>query len=241
MPISYTNDTDFIEIGPPKWGKGGWGLDSLRLKYQGGRAELDAFLASLVDWEPSALDGGMYLDTFANDDDPVQPTVDVSYIGRRGGVLPEVQTKQGFTLQTASFQDSGDGALQLDVLYRSPNTSMSWIGTSDAMTYSGFTNPGEIVVVQRRVNGHLPILFRYADAVRNSLAYARATDEQRARIDAFLEDNQGLIDAAADRLIAFFNSLFITNTIVTDFTAVELVPGEYYQCTSTTSEILEGI
>jgi hypothetical protein len=238
MPLIYAGDTDFSQIGPAKWGKSGWGMESLRLRYKGSRDDLDTFLATLANWDASGIDSHMFLESYDNDDHPIEPTVDLSYIGRRGGTLPPVQTTQGFSLQTASQVIEGEDPLQLEVLYRSPNTVMSWIGTSDALTYSGFSNPADLVIVQRRVNGHIPLAFRYGDAVRNSVSYGLATAEQRSRIDDWLASLAGAIEAAQDRFVTLFNRSFTQDTVITGFTSEELVPGEYYQNSTTTAVLL---
>ena len=143
----------------------------------------------------------------------------------------------GKSLQTASYND---GEQQLEILYRSPHTTTRWIATSDDMTYSGYSGPDSPKILARRIDGHIPIVFRYADAIRQSAAYGAATDAQRDRIDAWLASNAAAIDAAKARIVDFFNRSFATEED-TEFEAKEIIPGEYWDCSATTRVLLVPI
>jgi hypothetical protein len=165
--------------------------------------------------------------------------ITLTYEGTRDGSFPAVKREHGFTLQTASERDS-DEDVSLEILYRSPNTTSKWVANTDAMIYSGFSGAGSPQILIRRSDGHIPIIYRYADAVRQSLAYGALTDAQRARVDAWLNSNSGAIAAAKAKLDQIYNSRFTTETD-TEFTATEIVPGKYWQCQSTTHVRLVGI
>lgn len=239
MSLTVIGNGAFTQIGQPRWIPGGLNeLDALEIKYQGAYSELDDFRDSLVKWSASDVDDKMYLETFPDDGDGVKPTVTLRFIGCKGGELPSPQKQHGTSLATAS---QTDGELQLDVLYYSPNTAYTWIGENDDMTHSGFSNPLDISIDQRRVNGHIPLALRDPSWYKTNYQYALASDAQRARIDAYQASITTQLATAAARLKAFYDSSFSTAERVTEFSAVELVPGKYWLCKSVTSKVLEPI
>lgn len=165
--------------------------------------------------------------------------VTLEYVGLVDGNLPAVKRDQGFSIQTASYND---GEQQLEILYRAPHTVHRWIGRTDALAYQGYTGSQPPTILVRRADGHIPIIFRYADAVRNSVGYAMATDAQRTRIDAWL-NSHAVVDAierAKQKVTTFFNRAF-TQEDDTEFESKEIVPGRFFECVATTHRRLVSV
>jgi hypothetical protein len=237
MALTALGITSFNQILPPRWDTDSWGLDRLTLTYDGYVTGLATFVNSYTQWESNSVDSNMYLSQIAVGSDKRYPKVELIYIGKRGGIMPPVRMEHGNSLETSSYND---GESQLEILYRAPHTVQTWIAANDAMAHSGFLSPDQPSVVMRRVDGHIPVVYRYAEAIRNSIGYAQADDKTRKRIDAYLNSAavSSAVDAAKRRITAMFNRSFTQDDQVTNFSAAELVPGRYWQCSSTTSRLL---
>lgn len=234
MALTGIGNTDFVQIGQPKWKPGGLvQLDTLEITYQGLYSKLAAFQNTLTKWAQSNLDSNMFLETWSDDGHPVKPLVTLRYIGCRGGQLPAVAIKQGDSLTTASTT-----GVEISVLYRSPHTQQSWIGNNDTMTHSGFSNPRAITIVERRVAGHIPYFFWTRQKAQYEAALLTAAPEDVAGIEAILAALETKIAANLVLIEGYVAALFAQTDQVTAFEATPLVPGRYWACESVTSKVL---
>jgi hypothetical protein len=122
MAIVYIGDASFQQSGPPQYVFGGWELDRLVTAYQGNIYDLEGFLTSIAAWTPSPYDTDMFLGDYTVDGDRVKPTVTLTYLGKRQGIL------------TAGKHDYDDAVLSatnaagsITVQYYAPRTALTWI------------------------------------------------------------------------------------------------------------------
>lgn len=118
MGINFRGDHGFESVGTPRWIPNGWELDRLIVPMKGAYSKLNAYLASLTMWAPSTIDSNMFLSDFPVDGDPIWPTVDLTYIGKRNGKLPPDKHSNGQTIQQAS------SPVLYEVTYVGPTTTL---------------------------------------------------------------------------------------------------------------------
>ena len=140
MPVSYQNliivgDDSFQQAGAPQWTRSMFELDQLRVPYRGGIDKLSAYLDSLVNFQPSAIDPNMFLFQFAPDQHKQFPLVEHTYIGRKGGVLPPGQHEDFDQVLSASSQSSSLSWLiiniPVDIQFYAPTTRLTWISNME--------------------------------------------------------------------------------------------------------------
>lgn len=215
------------------------GLDVIAMKFKSNLSADDTISdGSLPDrYDPHPVFAGMFLmDRVASEQGSRATELDLIYHGSINGDLPAAVEKQGFTLQTAI---ATDGEMQLEVLYRAPCTEWSWIaGSYDlASPYNTFTGPDPTPTIRaRRINGKVPVDWE-VNQIRAAAAFAGADPAQLAAVEAYLDANAALIDAIKARFLMLFDYAFTVDTQVTAFSAVPLVPGEYWQCQAQISRV----
>src|SRR4030095_2288246 len=130
MALTYIGQVEFVQSGPPQWGGGQFDLDTLSVEYSGAAPGLDAFLDSLIEGSPSAIDPNMLLVNWQPARaSKVYPSVTLNYVGAKGGILPPGRNRRGNSLQTAS---TTAGPAQLTLTYLAPFTEYTWISTGPA-------------------------------------------------------------------------------------------------------------
>jgi hypothetical protein len=130
MALTYIGAVDFVQSGPPQWGGGQFDLDTLSVEYSGAAPGLDAFLDSLVEGTPSAIDSNMLLVNWQPARaSKVYPSVTLNYLGAKGGILPPGRNRRGNSLQTAT---TSAGPAQVTLTYLAPFTEYTWISTGPA-------------------------------------------------------------------------------------------------------------
>lgn len=128
MALTFPGNTNFEQSEPAQWQPSGWDLDRLVVPFRGDVDQLEAYLtaASSSRWSASALDGAMFLESWANDGHKQFPTVSLTYLGRKGGSLPPTKRQRGKTVQQSSFS-SFTGKTEANVTYLAPtSTSVIW-------------------------------------------------------------------------------------------------------------------
>ena len=235
MALTYFGNITFSQCASERWIFDPFGLDRLVVPFCGPYSGLSAFLSSLNVGQASSIDTNMLLaEWVVTSNQTAYPKLDLTYIGKRGGVLPPPRRSNGSSIATAS---KTNGSIQLDVLYHSPWTKFSWIDVSGTtIRYQGFDNPGEIVIETRRMNGHVPIYF----GLSNNLVAAQFAPlpEARAQVEDYLERNEALVEQVRQQILAYFNSSFAEVVLLTEFTSVEMIPGRYFECSATKSKLL---
>lgn len=229
MALTYTK----IEDVP---GRTRDGLDRLRRSYRVKYATADEVIAAEPGRNSSdSVFGGMHLiESNVTENASSSPRLDRIYEGFfNSGSLPPVRVKQGVSLATVS---TTDGSLQLEVLYRSPTTTYSWIDTvDDNIRYSGVSNPLDLEVITRRVGGHVPPVWRISNIIT---AAPSAGTAQLTDVEDYLAQNEDIVEAVKQLIIDYFNLVFSEDEEVTSFTAEELVPGQFFRCNSVSSKVL---
>lgn len=137
MSIINRGNHEFEPVGTARWRPDGWDLDTLVVPMKGSVENYDAYIATLQMWEPSGIDGSMFLSDWVNDGDPVWPTVDLIYIGKKGGFLPPVKHESTESLQNISFEisDGEETIFGIDVQYKAPvNTAMAITRTNQVLS-----------------------------------------------------------------------------------------------------------
>lgn len=241
MALTNLGTTTWAQNRPERWSTTSDGLDVLTVPMDGPETGRATYQSTLSRWSASSIDSRMYLAGWHGNEDRQYPRIDLRYIGCKGGSIPPPLLEQKTTLQTAS---ATDGQLQLEVLYRSPQTVFTWIGTDpDTITHQGFSHPQDTSIVTRRMNGHVPLPWAISNILAAASFAANNDDAGAAKlalVESYLAQNQALIDDLKDRVIAYFNIVFMETTLLTEFTASPLVPDRYWTCKSVTSKILEA-
>jgi hypothetical protein len=217
--------------------RGDPGLSTLLRRFSTDASAEDALADAPSRWTADPSHAGMFLkDVIPVESGPKACEIDYLYQGSFG-TLPAVRSRQGMSLRTANYTDGGP--IQLEIVYRSPSTTHTWIGTDDSVAYSGYTGALDPVIERRKIRG-FPFSVNYVDFVRQSVEYGVMTDDQRTRTDAWLAANASAIDALRTTFLSIFDRAFTSVDRLTDFTADEIVPGQFWQCAATTSRIYES-
>ena len=94
--LHYVEDSTFIQVKPPQWSRNFTGeFDTCTVTYQGAQYRAKAFMDSLAAYATMTCtdeaganlnDSSMFLTSWTSDDNPVLPSVTLTYMGMRGGV-----------------------------------------------------------------------------------------------------------------------------------------------------------
>jgi len=114
MAIVIIGQGQYQQSAPERWQASMWDLDRLVVPFRGAEVNRRAFIAQFSNFEPSDLDGDMFLDEVVNMDDSKNfPTVQAIYQGKRGGVLPpdkKIQQRSIQQVRYLSYAIPGDPA-----------------------------------------------------------------------------------------------------------------------------------
>jgi hypothetical protein len=129
MALTFFGVAEFKRSGPPQWNQSLWGIDTLVVPYSGPIIFLEEFLDFKTKGQPSDIDENMLLtDWHVSDQHKQYPTVDLIYLGKRGGVLPPGKHGSGNAVQAVS---SAAGPVSLT--YLAPVTTYSWISEEEGV------------------------------------------------------------------------------------------------------------
>ena len=122
MAIIILGQGQYQQSAPERWQASMWDLDRLVVPFRGAEVNRRAFISQFENFEPSDLDGNMFLDEVVNMDDSKNfPTVQAIYQGKRNGVLPpnkKVQQRSIQQVRYVAYSVPGDPASG----YRQPPT-----------------------------------------------------------------------------------------------------------------------
>jgi hypothetical protein len=107
MALTFIGETDFVQSAPEQWTQPDWELDTLIVPYSGANINLDAFLDSLEKGQPSDIDPNMLLASWRVSG-KLYPVVELSYTGKKNGILPPVRRFYGNPIQTSSSNRDGN-------------------------------------------------------------------------------------------------------------------------------------
>lgn len=151
MSLLNPGNDAFAQVGSVRWSPNGWELDRLTEPWQGSHANLAAFIAGLSMWQASATDGNMYLEDWTSNGDPVHPTVDLIFIGKKGGALPPARARDSQGIQEAqyvSFEYSEDDGLRISITYKAPSTNkVLWDNSPLVIDSIGAATPDDCEVL----------------------------------------------------------------------------------------------
>lgn len=100
--IIYVGDAEWKSAGQPRWQLDGWELDRVVVPFSGKVTLLESFLSGKSVWQAWDRDSNMYLQDLPQDDHLRFPTVNLTYIGKRGGTLPPDRNSATSSLQQVS-------------------------------------------------------------------------------------------------------------------------------------------
>jgi hypothetical protein len=137
-------DKAFSQVGNDKWMPNGFDLDRLVQRYQGPKSKLSAYIAALTMWAANGTDGNMYLSDWSVDDDPVKPTVDLIFSGKKGNAVSSTaRESQATSVQSASFAFSDStGGIRIDLQFNAGSNTASQIARNRTMPTP--TTPGAV-------------------------------------------------------------------------------------------------
>lgn len=238
MSLHYIGTTAWRQNKPPAWSKTYAGeTDTCNLQFQGAQYLEKSFLDALTKYQSlvyineisvTVTDTGMFLLKWSSDDNPIFPTVTLSYEGSRGGVAPDPIPTDDKTAQSASttfvITDSTSPnyqkAITMSIQYYAARTSYEW---------SAFSNPAGVATY---------------DDVRNPITYSGPYGDENIYLTRF----SGMVDDNGDpsHTISIGDATAVWNTftgtsVVSGFNVREAVPGHLWKCNSTAEFLLVGI
>lgn len=124
--IKYIGNCEFEDCCEPFGTKNEWGIDLLQRKVKGRADKLRAFMAGLKQGDSINLTGyqGFYLQTWNSDDNPVFPTVLMTYKGLLSGTLPTPHTTKSTSERSGNVSATVGGEERTyDFSYISPQVT----------------------------------------------------------------------------------------------------------------------
>jgi hypothetical protein len=101
-PLIYAGDASYKVAGTERWHMEGWELDRMILPIIGKQPELRINLDRLPVWGSWVDDTNMFLSEYPQDDHKQFPTLNLTFIGKRGGVLPPPRNSSTSSMQETS-------------------------------------------------------------------------------------------------------------------------------------------
>jgi len=237
LNIHYIGNSAWRQNKPPAWSKSFAGeMDTCTLQWQGAQYLEKAFLDSLTAYQAlvylneagvTVTDTAMRLIKASSDDNPIWPTVTLSFDGFRNGAVSDAVATDGRTSQSASTthtitDDSSVNygkAITMSIQYYANRTAYEWTQLSNP---SGTPTYG---------------------TVRNPLSYSGPYGDPNIFYRKFSgqvdDDGQPASQIPIGDATAVWNT-FSGTTQISDFTSKELVPGYVWQCSATAEFLLVG-
>jgi len=229
MSRTFQGNTSWEQATRERWLRSGWELDRLIVAWQGDDENFEDFIGQFSLWDASDIDGDMFLETDPNDDDRNFPTVELVYIGKRGGELPPDRPLQQRSAQQVRYigyaTDPSDPATGFDAV--PPGTDPQDVGTFTLeVTYAALAKG---IVTWARDDSELDIgdigdSLNFEGEVAVSHWYATWDNWPTQRFDLSNPD-------------AWVEELFFLDTLATgDIEA--LVPDEYFKASVMVNSVL---
>ena len=247
--LHYVEDSTFIQVKPPQWSRNFTGeFDTCTVTYQGAQYRAKAFMDSLAAYATMTCtdeaganlnDSSMFLTSWTSDENPVLPSVTLTYMGMRGGVGRGVLAEDDVSLQTVStsktITDSSSVNYQitisLSVIYISSRTTYKWAALS---------NPGSTPTYSAVRN--VPVLNMGSAAIRQMSYTGQVETDTSGRSSTTNGNGAAVVPSSSiptGDATAVFNTLSgVPQT--TTFTVSEVVPGKLWTCQSVNEYILKG-
>jgi len=170
-------------------------------------------------------DASMFLTSWTSDENPVLPTVTLTYMGMRGGAGRGVLAEDDVSLQTVStnktITDSSSVNYQITI-----SLSVIYIGSRTTYKWAALANPGSTPTYSTVRN--IPVLNMGSAAIRQ-MTFSGMVDDAG--------EPSGTISTGD--ATAVFNT-FSAVSQTTSFPVSEIVPGKLWTCQSVNEYILKG-
>jgi hypothetical protein len=233
--LHYIEDSTFIQVKPPQWSRNFTGeFDTCTVTYQGAQYRAKAFMDSIgaygtlscTDEAGANLnDASMFLTSWSSDDNPVLPTVTLTYMGMRGGAARGVMAEDDVSLQTAQTTKQITDATSVNY-QKTITCSVTYISSRTTYKWAALANPGATPTYSAVRN--IPVLNMGSAGIRQ-MTFSGMVDDAGEPTDTIpLGDS-----------IAVFNT-FSPVSQTTTFTVSEVVPGKLWQCHIVNEYILKG-
>ena len=243
--LHYVEDSTFIQVKPPQWNRNFTGeFDTCTVTYQGAQYRAKAFMDSLAAYATMTCtdeaganlnDSSMFLTSWTSDENPVLPSVTLTYMGMRGGVGSGVLAGGGVgsgvlaeddtSLQTAQTTKQITDATSVNY-QKTITCSVTYTSSRTTYKWAALANPGATPTYSAVRN--IPVLNMGSAAIRQ-MTFSGMVDAAGEPTDTI-----PLADS-----IAVFNT-FSTASQTTTFTVTEAAPGKLWQCQSVNEYILKG-
>jgi hypothetical protein len=233
--LHYVEDSTYIQVKPPQWSRNFTGeLDTCTVTYQGAQYRAKAFMDSLGAYATLSCtdeaganlsDSSMFLTSWTSDENPVLPTVTLTYMGMRGGVGRGVLAEDDVSLQTAQTTKQITDATSVNY-QKTITCSVTYVGSRTTYKWAALANPGATPTYSAVRN--IPVLNMGSAGIRQ-MTFSGMVDDAG--------EPSGTISTGD--ATAVFNT-FSAVSQTTSFTVSEVVPGKLWQCQSVNEYILKG-
>ena len=233
--LHYVEDSTFIQVKPPQWSRNFTGeFDTCTVTYQGAQYRAKAFMDSLAAYATMTCtdeaganlnDSSMFLTSWTSDENPVLPSVPLTYMGMRGGVGRGVLAEDDTSLQTAQTTKQITDATSVNY-QKTITCSVTYISSRTTYKWAALANPGATPTYSAVRN--IPVLNMGSAGIRQ-MTFS-------GMVDAAGEPS-GTI-STGDATVVFNTFTFTEQT--TTFTVSEVVPGKLWTCQSVNEYVMKG-
>ena len=233
--LHYVEDSTFIQVKPPQWSRNFTGeFDTCTVAYQGAQYRAKAFMDSLAAYATMTCtdeaganlsDANMFLTSWTSDENPVLPSVTLTYMGMRGGVGRGVLAEDDTSLQTAQTTKQITDANSLNYQKTLP-CSVTYISSRTTYKWAALANPGATPTYSAVRN--IPVL-NMGSAGIVQMTFSGMVDAN--------DQPSGTIPSG--EATAVFNTFTFAQQTTT-FTVSEVVPGKLWTCQSVNEYVMKG-
>ena len=233
--LHYVEDSTFIQVKPPQWSRNFTGeFDTCTVTYQGAQYRAKAFMDSINGYgymvctdEAGAnlSDANMFLTSWTSDDNPVLPSITLTFMGSRGGAGRGVLAEDDVSLQTAQTTKQITDAASVNY-QKTLTCSVTYIGSRTTYKWAALDNPGASPTYHAVRN--IPVLNMGSAAIRQ-MTFS-------GMVDAHGEPSGNIPLGEAT---ALFNTFTFAQQTTT-FTVSEVVPGKLWTCQSVNEYVMKG-
>ncbi len=235
MAVSLVGNGDFAQTAPERFITNAWDMDRLIVPFRGWHENLEDFIASNSDWDASDIDDNFFLFEIGNADTKRFPTVELTYLGKREGTLPQDKSIQQQSVQqvryvgyaSPSMTPLASGYIAVD-----PGTPPEFVGTVTLdVTYTALAKG---IITWARDDDSLDIT-DIGDSIGfdGEINIDYSSREVTMTLDNWPPD-WPVIDPSDESAV---EGLLFLDTVTTG-DIEELVPGEYFRATAMVQSLL---
>lgn len=135
MPVRFIGNCDFEDACQPFGSKDEWGLDILQRAIRGRADRLKSYMDDLRQGQTVLSHPGFHLQTWYADDNPVFPTVQLTYKGLLSGTLPEPFVVESTSERSGTITATVNGDERTyDFSYLSQEKTYRFVKNSNSQT-----------------------------------------------------------------------------------------------------------